>query len=711
MYIERIRIKNFRLLQDFSIDLQKELSLVVGKNNCGKTSLLKVMDKFINGNENKFTFEDFSLNYHSTLEALFAQDAIEEEFYREAGITMNLLIKYSNTDDLEFISPLVSLEPDNYYVSLLFSFSLSYTSYCNMRTAYAEFVGKEKAKKVANADYQCKTWKEFLGVNLNKYFRVYRYSVPVDKDGDNTEGEFIDLQSIRDVFRLENVISFRYIDARRSVDNRELDNALSGQTSKLYQQLENSEADSDKLEELRDKLREMDEGLSENYGDVFDDVIEKVKKFGGIQPNDTIIKIVSNLHQEILLKDHTRVVYEDGGGRLPESHNGLGYMNLISMIFEIESIRRQFARQRDRKPTDINFLVIEEPEAHTHPQMQYIFIKNIKQLLQQDVIGKDNVRRKIQSVVTTHSAHIVAECDFEDLKYLKRENENGVISKNMTDLEKEYADHTEWFKFLKQYITLDRSELFFADKAIFVEGDTERILMPALMKISDDEMTPEENRNQLRLTSQNISIVSVGNYTHIFTRFFNFIGFKKICVITDIDICNKETITDKNGKKREVCKAASLDETKVQYTTNSSLSEYLGKSVIADLRPLTTSQKIVSWDFTNNKWKQNNDGNLMVCYQTAIDGYQPRSFEDAFFATNKEFMKKEGKLFFGLSSKALAQFMEDEDCFCLANIGIKSKATFAVDLLVDRSNMDEEGYVGWQMPQYIKEGLSWIRKD
>ena len=711
MHIERIKIKNFRLLQDFSIDLQKDLSLVVGKNNSGKTSLLKVMDKFINGNENKFTFEDFSLPYQSTLATLFSSDIIDEEHYQEVGIFMNLLIKYTDADDLEFISPLVSLELDNYYVSLQFAFSLPYTFYGNMRTAYSEFTAKENAKKAEDAAYQCKTWQDFLTGNINKYFHVYRYALPVDKEGNDTEGVIIDLQSIRDVFHLEDVISFRSIDARRSVDNRELDNTLSGQTSKLYQQLENSEADSDKLEELRDKLREMDEGLSQNYGDVFTDVIDKVRQFGGIQPNDTIIKIVSNLQQEILLKDHTRVVYEDGGGRLPESHNGLGYMNLISMIFEIESIRRQFARHRERKPADINFLVIEEPEAHTHPQMQYIFIKNIKQLLQQDVVGKDNVKRKIQSVVTTHSAHIVAECDFEDLKYLKRDGGLGVISKNMTDLEKEYAGHTEWYKFLKQYITLDRSELFFADKAIFVEGDTERILMPSLMKISDNEMTPEEKKSQLGLTSQNISIVSVGNYTHIFTRFFNFIGFKKICVITDLDICNKEKITDMNGKEREVYKTAELDETKVQYTTNSSLSEYLDKTIISDLRSLTSDKKVVSWDDPAKKWKQQTNGNLMVCYQTTIDGYQPRSFEDAFFATNKEFMKTDGKSFSGLKDNALVQFVADDDCYKLAQNGIKSKATFAVDLLVDRSHSDKAGYVGWQIPGYIKEGLSWIRKD
>ena len=88
MYIERIKVKNFRLLQDFSIDLRQELSLVVGKNNSGKTSLLKVMDKFINGGESKFQFEDFSLACHQELENLFTVDEAEETAYTEPGIFM-----------------------------------------------------------------------------------------------------------------------------------------------------------------------------------------------------------------------------------------------------------------------------------------------------------------------------------------------------------------------------------------------------------------------------------------------------------------------------------------------------------------------------------------------------------------------------------------------------------------------------------------------
>lgn len=59
-------------MQDFRMDLQNVLSLVVGKNNSGKTSLLKVMDKFLNpGEKSKFVFEDFALTYHANLEKLF----------------------------------------------------------------------------------------------------------------------------------------------------------------------------------------------------------------------------------------------------------------------------------------------------------------------------------------------------------------------------------------------------------------------------------------------------------------------------------------------------------------------------------------------------------------------------------------------------------------------------------------------------------------
>ena len=44
-------MENFRLLKSFSIDLEDGLSLVIGKNNTGKTSILSVLEKFLNQSE------------------------------------------------------------------------------------------------------------------------------------------------------------------------------------------------------------------------------------------------------------------------------------------------------------------------------------------------------------------------------------------------------------------------------------------------------------------------------------------------------------------------------------------------------------------------------------------------------------------------------------------------------------------------------------
>src|SRR5690606_273968 len=117
---------------------------------------------------------------------------------------------------------------------------------------------------------------------------------------------------------------------------------------------------------------------------------------------------------------------------LPEDYNGLGYMNLIAMIFEIEVLLTDFKRLhlKEEQPADINLLLIEEPEAHTHPQMQYIFIKNIKSILEDARKGiGDGVAFNLQTIITTHSSCITAESDFDDIKYFYRNSINEVIAK------------------------------------------------------------------------------------------------------------------------------------------------------------------------------------------------------------------------------------------------------------------------------------------
>ncbi len=62
MKVFKIEIENYRLLKEFSMDLENELSLVIGKNNTGKTSILSILNKFLNPSErNKFFFDDFNI--------------------------------------------------------------------------------------------------------------------------------------------------------------------------------------------------------------------------------------------------------------------------------------------------------------------------------------------------------------------------------------------------------------------------------------------------------------------------------------------------------------------------------------------------------------------------------------------------------------------------------------------------------------------------
>ena len=512
-------------------------------------------------------------------------------------------------------------------------------------------------------------------------------------------------------------MNFQYINAKRNVDNKEVDKTLSTQTSELYKVQETDDEQQEAIEQFQDRLKDTDVVLSSVYDKMFADIIDKVKTFGGMSKNETIIKVVSSLQHRELLKGNTTVVYQQADKELPENYNGLGYMNLISMIFDIELIIKKMQRNKERKPADINLLFIEEPEAHTHPQMQYVFIKNIKDLLGKGILLKNGLFRKLQYIVSSHSAHIVADCDFDDIKYIVHSQKNGifeknsVVAKNMKDLQKEYecdAEHKQYFAFLKQYLTLNRSELFFADKAVFIEGDTERILLPAMMKKVDEEVGLTENENYL--LSQNVSIIEVGAYSHIFEKFIRFIGLRKGLIITDLDCCEPVEKTDKNGRLTIKYQKAPYDATNDKMvTTNASIKYFLnGVNKIKDI--LSMVPVMLSWDAAAKCWKRDSNGILMMAFQYGKEGaYQPRSFEDAFFSENKDFITSNS--FLSLGTEWVEKFKEDNNPYELAQKGVNGKSSLAIEILLNGNTETNPELGRWNIPTYIKEGLLWLRKD
>jgi predicted ATP-dependent endonuclease of OLD family len=149
MNIFKIAIDNFRLLKEFSIDLEEDLSLVIGKNNTGKTSILSVLDKFLN-EKSKFSYDDFNIEFKKELVSLIEQETLPEEF-DPIGIKMKLFIQYGERDNLSNVSRLLmDLDPNNNVIVLGFEFTLNYTDFLKLKSDLFVFKSNESAKK-ANA--------------------------------------------------------------------------------------------------------------------------------------------------------------------------------------------------------------------------------------------------------------------------------------------------------------------------------------------------------------------------------------------------------------------------------------------------------------------------------------------------------------------------------------------------------------------------------
>lgn len=693
MKIKKIEVENFRLLKTFSMDLENELSLVIGKNNTGKTSILSVLDKFIN-EKSKFSYDDLNIDFKNELESLIKSADVPDEFSPK-GIKLKIYIEYNDTDDLSNVSRvLMDLDPDNNNIVLGFEYTVSYDAFLKIKADYAIFAANENAKNAKKKEYKPRELKDFLKQNIEAYYKIHKFSFEYDTTANKiTETKPIDLVS--ENINLKDIINFKYISARRDVTNKEKENTLSKQTSSLYKKQEDSSDKTQATEDFKDQLSETDSTLSDIYKDLFKDVIKKVQDFGGVKLNDTDIAIISTLQHRELLEGNTTVVYTHDDHKLPEHYNGLGYMNLISMIFEIEILVQDFKKDKDKKPADINLLIIEEPEAHTHPQMQYVFIKNIKKLLGEGIKRNDGIDRTLQYLITTHSSHIVADSDFDDIKYLKTIAKNNVTAKNLKDLRTQYDADPKQYQFLKQYLTISRAEIFFADKAVLIEGDTERILIPTFMRKVDLEeaarLEVEGNEDTfLPLLSQNISTIEVGAYSQIFEKFIDFLGIKSL-ILTDIDAMK---VVGKNDKEQDVWGACPVNEG--AKTSNSAINHFLKAVTWDELKALAVGDRTITVGSST----------ICICYQQEENTYHARSFEDAFIHLNREFVKGNKATFQGI--KNASDFDDDtKSPYVLADNCIKKKTHFALDILYH----SDEKFSNWNIPAYIKNGLLWLKKD
>ncbi|MCZ8537110.1 AAA family ATPase [Paenisporosarcina quisquiliarum] len=190
------------------------------------------------------------------------------------------------------------------------------------------------------------------------------------------------------------------------------------------------------------------------------------------------------------------------------TNSGLGSQNLLFIATELLLLKRDDF-------TGLKLALIEEIEAHLHPQSQALLIEYL------EATCNDS---NIQMILTTHSPNLASKVSIENIIICKN---NGVFNMSAEDTELRKGDYA----FLQRFLDVTKSNMFFANGVIMVEGDAENILIPVIAKIIG-----------VPLSKHGISITNVGStaflrYSGIFLRKeeHHSMGVRVAC-ITDLDV-------------------------------------------------------------------------------------------------------------------------------------------------------------------------------
>jgi putative ATP-dependent endonuclease of the OLD family len=150
-------------------------------------------------------------------------------------------------------------------------------------------------------------------------------------------------------------------------------------------------------------------------------------------------------------------------GRAVRLTRGLGYNNLLFMAAELLLLQSH--------PDQVPFLLLEEPEAHLHPQHQTLFMQVLERRAAPIAAGETG--KQVQVLLSTHSPQLAAGADL-DAMVMVLGHKVFPLAKGMTKLE------AEDYAFLRRFLDATKANLFFARGLVIVEGDAENILLPAL---------------------------------------------------------------------------------------------------------------------------------------------------------------------------------------------------------------------------------------